>query len=211
MCEQAKLLVDRGEFVKARALLDQAVKLDDDPASQGQVNYYLGYCAYKLGDSAEAERLLRAARDQMKVQHPLDADAACLLGKIFEEKNDPKTAESFYQDVLVSHPDSKIAVLALLGRGSCRASLGDDDAALTDLRDLTNQIEQKSYREKYTPQAIAGLGQSAAAMTARGNFKGAIELLADEQELEPNPPAPFFERLAEVYEPPGGSNRINGG
>lgn len=200
LCEQAKLMVDRGEFVKARALLDQAIKLDSDPATQGQVNYYLGYCAYKLGDAAQAERLLRAARDQMRVRHPLDADAAYLLGKIFEEKNDPRTAQSFYQDVLVSHPDSKIACLALLGRGTCRASLGEDDAALVDLHDLTNQIGEKSYRQQYKPQAIAGLGQAAALLSSRGNFKGALELLADEQELDPNPPAEFFNRLAQVYE-----------
>ena len=52
----------------------------------------------------------------MRVQHPLDADAAWLLGKIFEEKSDWHTASSFYQDVIVSHPDAKVATLALLGR-----------------------------------------------------------------------------------------------
>ncbi len=200
LCEQAKLLVDRGEFVKARALLDQALKMDADTSTEGQVNYYLGYCAYKLGDSPEAERLLRASRQMMRVQHPLDAEAAYLLGKIFEEKNDYKTAESFYQDVLVSHPDAKIATLALLGRGTTRVSLGEDDAGLSDLHDLTNQIQEKSYRTKYKPQAVAGLGQAASSMSARGNFQGALELLADEQELEPAPPAAFFGRLAMVYE-----------
>ena len=38
LCEQAKLLVDRSEFVKARNLLDQALKLDADSSTQGQVN-----------------------------------------------------------------------------------------------------------------------------------------------------------------------------
>ena len=41
LCEQAKLLVDSGEFVAARHLLDQALKLETDPAAQGQANYYL--------------------------------------------------------------------------------------------------------------------------------------------------------------------------
>jgi tetratricopeptide (TPR) repeat protein len=200
LCEQAKLLVDQGQFVKARALLDQALQLDSDPAAQGQVNYYLAYCSYKLGDSAEAERMLRASRDQMGVQNPLDADAAYLLGKIFEERNDPRTAESFYQDVIVSHPDAKIATLALLGRGTSRVAQGQDDAGLTDLRDLTLQIGQKAYREKFKPQAIAGLSTAASAMSARGNYQGTLELLEDEQELEPSPPADFYARLGEVYE-----------
>jgi tetratricopeptide (TPR) repeat protein len=200
MCEQAKLLVDRGEFVRARRLLDDALKLDSDGTTQGQVNYYLGYCAYKLGDNAEAERLLRASRDLLRVQHPLDADAAWLLGKIFEDKNDYRTAESFYQDVIVSHPDAKIATLALLGRGTSRAMQGEDDAALTDLHDLTNQIGEKAYREKYKADVIIGLSQSASSLSSRGNFQGALELLADEQQLETNPPAAFFARLASVFE-----------
>ncbi len=200
LCEKAKLLVDHGEFVKARAMLDQALQLGSDPASQGQVNYYLAYCSYKLGDSAEAERMLRAARDQMGVGNPLDADAAYLLGKVFEERGDPQTAQSFYEDVLVSHPDAKIATLSLLGRGTCRISLAQDDAGLTDLHDLTVQIGEKAYREKYKPQAIEGLSRSAAALSARGNYQGTLELLTNEQELEPSPPADFFARLGDVYE-----------
>jgi tetratricopeptide (TPR) repeat protein len=200
LCEQAKLLVDRSDFVGARNLLDQALKSETDPLSQGQVNYYSGYCAYKLGDLAEAERLLRASRDQMRDQNPLDADAANLLGKIFQEKNDPRTAESFYQDVLAAHPESKVATPSLLGRGVCRIQLGEDDAGLTDLHDLTNQIDEKAYREKYRDQAIAGLGKAAGVLSARGNFQGSIELLADVQQLQPNPPVEFFERLGSVYE-----------
>ena len=200
LCERAKLLVDHGEFVKARALLDQALQLSSDPAAEGQVNYYLAYCSHKLGDSAEAERMLRAARDQMGVQNPLDADAAYLLGQIFEERNDPATAESFYQDVIVSHPDAKIATLALLGRGTSRVAQSQDDAGLTDLRDVTTQIGEKAYREKFKPQVINGLSAAAGALSSRGNYQGTLELLSDEQELEPSPPAEFYARLGEVYE-----------
>jgi tetratricopeptide (TPR) repeat protein len=200
LCEEAKLLVDRGEFVKARQLLDQALKLDSDSSTQGQVNYFLGYCAYKLGDAGEAERLLRASRDLMRVQHPLDADAAYLLGKIFEDRSDYRTAESFYQDVLVSHPETKVATLALLGRGTCRVFQGQDDPGLSDLHDLTNQIGEKEYRAKYKAQAVTGLAQAASSMSSRGNFQGAIELLAYEQQLEPTPAAAFYARLANVYD-----------
>ena len=118
LCNQAKLLVDQGEFVKARALLDRALKLDSDTGTLGQVNYYLGYCAYKLSDMPEAERMLRVARQQLKADQPLDAEAAYLLGKIYEDKNDPKTAESFYQEVLVDHPEAGVATPSLMGRGN---------------------------------------------------------------------------------------------
>ncbi len=83
LCEQAKLLVDRGEFVAARNLLDQALKVDTDPATQGQVNYYLGYCAYKLGDAPEAERLLRASRDQLRVAEPAGCGCGLFARKDF--------------------------------------------------------------------------------------------------------------------------------
>lgn len=200
LCEQAKLLMDRAEFVKARHLLDQALRLDADSATQGQVNYYLGYCAHKLGDGPEAERLLRAARDLMRVQHPLDADAAYLLGRIFEDRAEHRTAESFYQDVLVSHPESKVATLALLGRGTCRVSQGQDEPGLFDLHELTNRISEKVSRARFKAQAIVGLGQAAGAMSSRGNYQGALELLGCEQQLEPAPPPAFYARLGSVYE-----------
>jgi hypothetical protein len=61
----------------------------------------------------------------LKVEQPLDADAAYLLGKIYEEKNDPKTAESFYQEVLTGHRESPVATPSLMGRGICRLETGE--------------------------------------------------------------------------------------
>jgi tetratricopeptide (TPR) repeat protein len=200
LCNQAKLLVDQGEFVKARALLDRALKIDTDVAMQGQVNYYLGYCSYKLGDNAEAERVLRVARQQLKVDQPLDADAAYLLGKIFQEKSDPETAKSFYRDVLQGHPESPVATPSLMGRGMCRLELGEQEPGLSDLHDLTMQLIEHPERTKYRPDAVTTLGHAATLLSASGNYRGAIEMLDCEQQLEPNPPASFFGRLSNVYE-----------
>lgn len=200
LCNQAKLLVDQREFVKARALLDRAQKLDSDPGTQGQVNYYLGYCAQKLGDAPEAERRLRVARQLLKVEQPLDADAAYLLGKIYEEKNDPKTAESFYQEVLTGHAESPVATPSLMGRGICRLETGEPDPALTDLHDLTTQLLDRPDRSGYKPDAISTLGRASTMLSSAGNYRGAIEMLDCEQQLEPNPPPSFFGRLSSVYE-----------
>lgn len=200
LCNQAKLLVDQGEFVKAQTLLDRAQKLDSDPATQGQVNYYLGYCAYKLGDTPEAERRLRVARQMLKVEQPLDADAAYLLGKMYEEKNDPRTAESFYEEVLVGHPESPLATPSLMGRGLCRLDLDDQDPALTDLHDLTTQLLDRPDRSIYKADAISALGHAATILSSAGNYRGAIEMMDCQQQLAPNPPPSFFERLSSVYE-----------
>src|SRR4029450_13933019 len=90
----------------------------------------------KPGNPDEAERLLRVARDLMKVRHPTDADAAFTLGKIRQDKGDFKEATAFYESVLVSHPDSPVALVAKLGRGLCRISLSQDNAGLNDLQTL---------------------------------------------------------------------------
>jgi tetratricopeptide (TPR) repeat protein len=198
--QKATLLSDSGRFVDARRLLDDALRLASDSVAQGEVNYHLGYCAWKLNDYPEAERYLRVARDQLRTQHPLDADACYLLGRIYQEKNDPRTANSFYQTVLVSHIDTKIASLARMGRGVCRLMLKEDDAGLTDLHDLATEIATKPSRAKYKDEAVAGLQQAARLLAARSNFQGALEVMAYEQQIVPEPAANFFARLAQVFE-----------
>ncbi|HLL91159.1 MAG TPA: tetratricopeptide repeat protein [Tepidisphaeraceae bacterium] len=198
--EKAQLLIDRNEFAEAKALLAQALRLDGDPVNQGVVNYRLGYCSWKLGDVAVAERLLRVARELLKVQHPLDADAAYALGRLHQDKGDARTAYSFYRDVLATHPDARVAPLARLGRGVCRVLLGEDEAGLTDLHDLSNEIAARETRKKFTAEVVAGFQAASTALSDRGNHGGALEVLAYEQLLTPDPAAGFFNRLARVYE-----------
>jgi tetratricopeptide (TPR) repeat protein len=200
MGEKAQILIDSGKFAEARLLLDEARRLAGDAVAQGTVNYRLGYCAYKLNSSDEAERYLRVAREQLRVQHPLDAEAAYLLGRIFQEKDDAEQAASFYQSVLVSHIDSRVAPLARLGRGMCRLMLKEDDAALTDLHDVVNEVATKPSRARHKDAVIDGLQHASKLLAARGNHQGALEVLAYEQQLVPEPPAGFFSRLGVVYE-----------
>ncbi|MBA3405443.1 MAG: tetratricopeptide repeat protein, partial [Gemmatimonadaceae bacterium] len=200
LAEKAQMLADAGQFIEARKLLDDALKLDTDPLSQGQANFGLGYCAYKLGQVDDAERYLRVSRDLLRVQHAQDADAAYWLGKIHQERNEPELANSFYQAVIVSHPDSRIAPLARLGRGVCRVQLGEDDAGLTDLQEIVDYIVAKPSRDKLKDEALAGLRTASASLMSRSNYQGALELMSHEQSLQPAPTASFFARLGEVYE-----------
>ncbi len=198
--EKSRLLADRGAFAEARGLLAEALKMDADPSAQGQVYYRLGYCAWKLGDTAEAERLLRLARNDLRTQHPLDADAAQLLGKILQERGDSAGAASFFQDVIVSHPESAAAPLARLGRGVCRIETAQDEAGLTDLHELVADVSTKASRDRYKPDCIVGLKRAQAVLVGRENFQGTLELMSLEQMLEPEPPAEFFARLSSIYE-----------
>ena len=197
--ERAQLQIDAGKFTDARMLLDQAQALATDEASQGEVNYRQGYCAYKLGDSANAERFLRVARDQLTIRNPLDADACYLLGKLLQERGDADQALSFYQTVLVSHIDSPIEPLALLGRGTCRVLLAQDAGGLADLHDLVTELQQRQSRQKYKADAILGMQLASKSLAGRQNLEGALEVLADEQTLQPDPPADFYDRLGDIY------------
>jgi tetratricopeptide (TPR) repeat protein len=198
--EQSRLLVDRNLFGDAKTLLDEALANEPDPLLLGQLNYRLGYCHWKLGEPAEAERYLRLARDLLKINHPEDADAALLLGQLLQAKGKHDEAISFFQSVIVGHPDAAAAPPARLGRGVSRIEAGADDAGLTDLQDVTTEIANRPARQRYRADALAAVRRAGDVLTARGNLGGALELLAAEQTLEPTPSAGFFARLSGVYE-----------
>lgn len=209
MGEMAHLQVDRGEFATARATLEEALRLNIDPVDQGQISYWLGYCEHRLGQPAAAERYLRLSREQLKVQHPLDGDAAYLLGKIAQDDKRYEEANSFYEVVLQSHPDSKVATLARLGRGICRIAAGKDDPGLADLHDVASYVNQREgVKRKYKVDALVGLKTAASILSERGNFQGALEVMTYEQSLAQTPedrdgrslPASFYARLASVFE-----------
>jgi tetratricopeptide (TPR) repeat protein len=204
LCESAHLKIDHSNFNEARQLLAEASKLSADPVDQGQINFWLGYCAWKLRDHAEAERILRLARDQMKPRHPLDGDAAYVLGRMQQDKRECRVANSFYEVVLIDHPESRMAPLAKLGRGVCRIMLTEDDAGLTDLHDVVNRINQRGEPQaRLRDEVIGGLKDAGASLAKRGNYQGALELLAYEQDLQPQVPAVFFARLGDLYEKRG--------
>jgi tetratricopeptide (TPR) repeat protein len=199
--ESAHLMIDQGEFEAAKKELADAARLNVNPVDQGQLNYWEGYCAWKLGDADEAERSLRVARDQLRATHPLDGDACYVLGRLAQARNDPRTANSFYEIVLVNHPDAKIAPLARLSRGVCRILEKNDDGGLNDLHEVVRLIDaQGAAGARYRDEAVAGLRDAAQTLTDRGNYVGAIEALAYEQTLRPQPTAGFFARLGDVYE-----------
>ena len=198
--EKSHLLVDAGKFIEARALLGEALRLSPEPYAQGQLHYWLGYSQWKLGNSADAERLLRVARSFLKIAHPADADAAYVLGKISREKGDFKEAKSFFESVLVEHPDSPIVLLAKLGRGMSRISLSEDEAGLNDLQEATNEAIARASQKKMIPEIVAGLRESATTLATRENFQGTLEAMSYEQLLTPAPDTEFFARLATVYE-----------
>ena len=198
--EQAQLATDAGKFADAKQLLASALSLEIDTVAMGSINYQLGYCAYRLGDREEAERYLRVGRDQFQGRHPLDADACVYLGKICIDRNDAEQAVAFFNEVLVNHPDAKIAPSARLGRGVSRIMLKQDDAGLTDLHDLVDEIATRESRAQLPQRsdrraaAIVAVARRAAKSDRRAGSTG---LRADAGSRSG---AGFYSRLATVYE-----------
>ena len=184
------------KFADARKLLADAARLDSDPVDQGTFNYQLGYCSYREGLPDDAERYLRLARDQLRVGHPLDADAAYYLGRIFQDRGDPTTAISFYEAVLTTHPESKAAPLSLLGRGICRI-MSQRHRSRPDRFPRSGLADRSppDSRTKYKAEAIATFRDASGILADREDYQSALEVMADEQDLEPSPPPGFFDRL----------------
>lgn len=198
--QRAGVLIDSRKFADARKLLADATRLDSDPVDQGTFNYQLGYCSYREGLPDDAERYFRLARDELRVSHPLDADAAYYLGRIYQDRDDPATAMSFYEAVLTTHPESKAAPLALLGRGVCRIMSQQTDAGLTDFHDLVAEIDRRPSRTKYKPEAIATFRDASGILSDREDYQSALEVMSDEEALEPTPPPGFYSRLGSASE-----------
>jgi tetratricopeptide (TPR) repeat protein len=198
--QRAAILIDQRKFAEARRLLNDALGLDTDPINQGQFNFQLGYCAYCEGQLDDAERYLRLARDELRITHPQDADAAYYLGRIYQDRGDAPTAQSFYEAVLMGHPESPVAPLAKLGRGDCRIMQGETDAGLEDLHDVAVEAQRHTAHGRDKAAAIDGLHLATDVLVDREDYQSALEVLADEQSVEPNPRPGFYERLARVYE-----------
>ena len=78
-----------GRDEEALGVFERALERAPDST---RIKVHLAATYQALGRWVEAERYLRVARDQLRVQHPLDADAAYLLGRICEERNDTAQA-----------------------------------------------------------------------------------------------------------------------
>lgn len=202
--QKAHVLIDKGQFKEARELLAEALKLfggSEDLSNLGNFNYWLGYCAWKLGDLREGEQYLRIARDQLRPESDLDAQAAYTLGKIRQAQADWAGANAFFQAVMQAHLDSKMAPFARIGRGLSRVALRDDEAGLGDLSEMARYIrEREGVSQKLKDEAAAAFAKAGELLTNGGNYQGALEAMAYEQELEPKPSGEFFQRLGKLYE-----------
>ena len=72
------------------------------------------------------------------------------------------------------------------------------DPGLTDFHDLVAQIDRRPSRTKYKAEAITTFRDASGILTDRGDYQSALEVMSDEQSVEPDLPPGFFERLGNV-------------
>lgn len=199
--ERAELLIRRKEFSGARDMLGRVLGLDVDDTVRGHTAYRYGLCAWEMGDDGEAERQLRLARQLLRVRHSADAEAAYLLGRIYEKRQRPEEALSFYREVLVSHPDSRAALPARLGRGVARLMRGEDEAGLADLEWVSQQVlSRPAVRAAHEATVLEAFEKSEGILSGRQNYQAALELMGLEKGLMEVPPASFWGRVARAFE-----------
>jgi tetratricopeptide (TPR) repeat protein len=194
--EKSQILADRGDFVAARALIADAMKLDTDPLVQAQANYRMAYCAWKLNKLDDAEKLAHQARDQFHGQHPLDADAAYLLARLRQEQNDLPGALAFYEVVVQEYPESRYLLPARLGQADCYVHSAQEPLGLSELRKLVTVLAAQPPNTSLRDQAVKTLRTTSQLLVGKLNFDHALIALDLEKSLTPNPAADLYSRVA---------------
>ncbi len=210
--ELARISVDTGDPDAAMPLLAEALSLSPDESIQGQVNFRLGYAAWKLGDRAGAEGYLTLARSQLGTGHALDAEACYLLGRIAQDKASTGVVEpnvaareaiGFYEVVLRDHPGSRTAPKAHLGRAVCRLVLGDTEGGADDLISIAADFSRRPAMAPLKEELLGALRSGSRILTSAADYDGAIELMAYEQRVDDALSAEFYARLGLAFERQG--------
>jgi tetratricopeptide (TPR) repeat protein len=74
--------------------------------------------------------------------------------------------------------------------------LGEDDAALTDFHVLQAELAAKKSGEVFRPEAVEGLKRASTELAAKENLKAALEMMEEEEAVDPDLQPEFFGRLA---------------
>jgi tetratricopeptide (TPR) repeat protein len=198
--ELARINIDLDRPAEAMSLLAEALALSPDETIKGQVNFRLGYAAWKLGDDKGAHDYLQLARRQIGPGHYLDAEACYLLGRIAQNGEDYDKANGFYQIILRDHPGNRIVPKAMLGIGVCQLVLGHDDEGVTALIDLAGELSRKPALVDLKGDLVEALQRGGRILANRENFESALDLLAHEQAIAGEVEGAFFARLGLYFE-----------
>jgi tetratricopeptide (TPR) repeat protein len=209
MVERSGLLMDRDNLDEAWRVAEQAeremlaVGLTNDEFS-GTIAFRKGFVAWRKGQDAVAAPLLQQARSLLGVASDLEGEATYLLGRMEEARGDATAAARLYDEVLLTHPDSRVARLARLGRGVTRLMQNDLPGAMGDFQYVARVIsDDRAAARPVDPDTVGGSQQAfrtaSLELEKRGQWKPGLEVLGYEQTVTNNPGSDFFTRLARLY------------
>ena len=198
--ELARLHIDADRHAEARSLLAAAMALSPDDAIRGQVAFWLGYGAWKVGEQDEARQQLELACQQLGAGHSLEAEACYLLGLIAQDQGKLDEASACFDRILHDHPDSDAAPRAQLAGGMVKLLAGDDAHAVAQLAAIAEEVGLRPALKTLRQEVVAGLQRAARILASRGSHELALQLLDHEGGLVTHFSADFLARRASILE-----------
>lgn len=200
VCRRSELLIDSVRAAEAEKFLIQVSSQLQAGKFKSKANYLLGLSQYDQGRLDEAERTLRAFRDQIELRTRWDAQSTLLLGRINSQQQRPQDALAFYEEVIRSFVGSDEYIAAKLGRAEALAELQRNQEALEQYHELVPMIISHSDNHLIDKDAVrASLISRYQLARGKEAYKIALRYLAIEEQLVKSADASLSARMAETY------------
>ncbi len=171
--ELAKAYYLKDNFLGAYLLLKRAY--DDNPKlveADGEALFMYGSSAYRVGLKEEARRVLLRVLN-LHPNTPEAAKALGLLGRIYADRKDWKTAEWFYKLCMRLYPNTKAAAVA-------RIRLAEHYEELGEYRKALNLYTEAEILYPHMPDVLeVALYRKGVMMLKLGRYEEAIQAFKD--------------------------------
>lgn len=172
-------LDELGSLDKATTLLSRNRQYFSDSEFQERFQYLEGWLLYSTGQHEEAETILRAVRNRVRVDHPVNAMTGWLLGRVVLSDDGPQRpieALSFFEDVIIHQPRGRFAVASRLGRAEALAMLERHDEALESYQTAIGELERLKARPPINRRVLrTSLGLQAERQRQNGRLAESVQ------------------------------------
>jgi len=190
------LYASQEKFDQAEPFLASQLSKFQNTTHQKEYDYLRALAWFRVGRLDDAERLLRALRDQVVPGDPLYARAGWLLGRIEGAQQRPEYALAFFEDVITTTVPGPYRTAAIFGRAEALADVERYDESvqayeetirLTTQDPYGTQVDLRDVRESTTRQFVT--------LRPAGRLREAMAFLRIAARLAP----PTDSRLQEMY------------
>ncbi|MEP0842640.1 MAG: tetratricopeptide repeat protein [Phycisphaerae bacterium] len=156
-----ELLAGRKQFAEAERFLASQAERFGKSGEKHAFDYLQALVWFHVGKKDEAERLLRAARDDLEPYDPVYARAGLLLGRMLLADEAPEYALAFFDDVLSQKPSGVPRWSAVLGRAEALDGLQRYEEALSAYNEAIQTATESPYEPLFETGAWGRSGTRA--------------------------------------------------